>query len=147
MEEAIDLNPNLPHAYFGLGFALTWAGRGREALPHLHKAIRQSPHDPVLWSFEMMAGYAHIQLGEYAAAVVWLRKAARRPNSGFWPNLNLAVAFVEQEELDKARAALDAALELRPDLSVTAVAAMIRPVQPDHKDRFLDALRKAGLPE
>ncbi len=57
------------------------------------------------------------------------------------------MAFVEQEELDKARAALVAALELRPDLSVTAVAAMIRPVQPDHKDRFLDALRKAGLPE
>ena len=55
--------------------------------------------------------------------------------------------LVEQEELDKARAAMDTALQVRPDLSVTAVAAMIRPLQPDLKDRFLDAVRSAGLPE
>ena len=147
LEKAIDLNPNLALAYYGLGFALAWSGRAREALPHFHKAIRQSPHDPALWTFETMAGFAHIQLGEYAEAVEWLKKAARHPNSIFWPNLNLAVAFVEQEEWDKARAAMDAELELQPDLSVTAVAAMLGSLHPDWKDRFLDALRKAGLPE
>ena len=42
---------------------------------------------------------------------------------------------------------MDAALQLRPDLSVTAVAAMLRPIHSDFKDRFLDALRKVGLPE
>ncbi|MCH7795441.1 MAG: tetratricopeptide repeat protein [Proteobacteria bacterium] len=147
LEKAIDLNPNLALAYYGLGFALTWSGRAREALPHFHKAIRQSPHDPALWSFETMTGFAHIQLGEYAEAVEWLRKGARHPNSGFWANLSLAVAFVEQEESGKVRAAMDAALELQPDLSVTAVAAMLGSLHPDWKDRYLDGLRKAGLPE
>ena len=147
VEKAIDLNPNLALAYYGLGFALTWSGRTREALPHFHKAIRQSPHDPLLWRFENMAGFAHLHLGEYAEAVEWHRKAARHPNSGFWPNLNLAVAFVEQEEWDKARAAMDAALELQPDLSVTGVAGMLGSLRRDLKDRHLDALRKAGLPE
>ena len=147
LEKAIDLNPNLALAYYGLGFALTWSGRAREALPQFHKAIRQSPHDPALWSFETMAGFAHIHLGEYVEAVEWLRKAARHPNSLFWPKLNLAVAFVEQEEWDKARAAMDAELELQPDLSVTAVAAMLGSLHPDWKDRYLDGLRKAGLPE
>ena len=147
LEKAIDLNPNLALAYYGLGFALTWSGRAREALPHFHKAIRQSPHDPALWTFETMTGFAHIQLGEYAEAVEWHRKAARHPNSGFWANLSLAVAFVEQEESGKVRAAMDAALELQPDLSVTAVAAMLGSLHPDWKDRYLDALRKAGLPE
>jgi tetratricopeptide (TPR) repeat protein len=147
LEKAIDLNPNLALAYYGLGFALTWSGRAREALPYFHKAIRQSPHDPALWSFETMTGFAHILLGEFAEAVEWLRKAARHPNSLFWPNLNLAVAFVEQEEWDKARAAMDAELELQPDLSVTAVAAMLGSLHPDWKDRYLDGLRKAGLPE
>ena len=146
-EKAIDLNPNLALAYYGLGFALTWSGRAREALPHFHKAIRQSPHDPALWSFETMTGFAHIQLGEYAEAVEWHRKGARHPNSGFWANLNLAVAFVEQEESGQVRAAMDAALELQPDLSVTAVAAMLGSLHPDWKDRYLDGLHKAGLPD
>ncbi len=145
-EKAIDLNPNFAIAYCGLGLALNWSGRAREALPHLHRAIRQSPHDPALWLFETIAGYAHIQLGEYAAAVEWLRKAARHPNSSFMPNLYLSVAFVEQEESGKARAAMDAALQLQPNLSLTAVAAMFRPMS-DLKDRFLDSLRKAGLPD
>ncbi len=145
--KAIDLNPNLALAHYGLGFALTWSGRAREALPHYHKAIRQSPHDPALWSFEALTGYAHIQLGEYAEAVEWQRKAARHPNSGFWANLHLVVAFIEQEEAGKARVAVDAALELQPDLSVTAVAAMLGSLHPDWKDRYLDGLRKAGLPE
>ncbi len=147
LEKAIDLNPNLALAYYGLGFALTWSGRAREALPHFHKAIRQSPHDPALWTFETMTGYAHIQLDEYAAAVEWLRKAARHPNSAFWPNLHLAVAFVEQEESDKAGAAIDAALQMQSDLSLTAAAAMLRSLLPNLKDRYLDGLRKAGLPE
>jgi Flp pilus assembly protein TadD len=94
-----------------------------------------------------MAGFAHIHLGEYVEAVEWLRKAARHPNSAFWTNLNLAVVFVEQEEWDKARAAIDAALQMQPDLSVTAVAAMLGSLHPDWKDRHLDDLRKAGLPE
>jgi hypothetical protein len=62
------------------------------------------------------------------------------------PNLYLSVAFVEQEESGKARAAIDAALQLQPNLSLTAVAAMFRPMS-DLKDRFLDSLRKAGLPD
>jgi TolB-like protein/Flp pilus assembly protein TadD len=147
LEKAIDLNPNLASAYYGLGFALTWSGRAREALPHFHKAIRQSPHDPALWTFETMTGFAHIQLGEYAEAVEWHRRAARHPNSGFWANLNLAVAFVEQEESGKVRAAMDAALELQPNLSVTAVAGMLGSLRRDLKGHYLDGLRKAGLPE
>ncbi len=94
-----------------------------------------------------MTGFAHIQLGEYAEAVEWHRKGARHPNSGFWANLNLAVAFVEQEESGKVRAAMDAALELQRDLSVTGVAGMLGSLRRDLKDRYLDGLRKAGLPE
>ena len=65
----------------------------------------------------------------------------------FWPNLYLTVAFVEQEEPGKARAAIDAALQLQPDLSLTTVAAMLRPMRSDLKDRFIASLRKVGLPE
>ncbi len=147
LEIALDLNPNLAAAHFGLGFALVWSGRPREALPHFYRAIRQSPHDPNRSGFELMTGYAHMLSGEYDAAVEWQRKAARHANSGFWPHLHLAVAFVELERLDEARTALDVALQARAGLSVTAVSAIIRKLHPPLKDRFLNALRKAGLPE
>ncbi len=42
---------------------------------------------------------------------------------------------------------MDTALQVRPDLSVTAVAAMLDGLKPDLKGIYLDALRKAGLPE
>ncbi len=42
---------------------------------------------------------------------------------------------------------MDAALQLQPDLSVTAVAAMLGSLHSDWKDRYLDGLRKTGLPE
>ena len=53
---------------------------------------------------------------------------------------------ITDDDADRIRG-MDAALQLRPDLSVTAVAAMLRPMHSDFKDRFLDALRKVGLPE
>jgi len=49
--------------------------------------------------------------------------------------------------LGKARAAMDAELELQPHLSVIAVAKMLGSLHPEWKDRYLDALRKVGLPE
>ena len=56
LEKAVELNPNFALAYYGLGTALVYAGRGREAVPHFHRAIRQSPHDPAMWAFENNVG-------------------------------------------------------------------------------------------
>ncbi len=147
LETALDLNPNLALAYHGLGFALLWSGRPREALPHFIKAIRQSPHDPLRWGFEMFMGIAHIYLSEHENAVELLRSAARHPDSGFWPRAAIAMAYFELDLLDDAHSAMDAAVRLRPDLSVTAFATMVPSLNSVYKDRFLDALREIGLPE
>ncbi len=147
LESALELNPNLAPAYYGLGFALCWFGKAREALPYFQKAIRQSPHDPLLWAMEMMTGASHGMLDEFDAALAWLRKAARHAIGGFWPHTLLAWVFVELDRLDEARGALDAAFKERPDLSKAAVTAMFSQLTPAYRDRILDALDKVGLPE
>lgn len=61
--------------------------------------------------------------------------------------LHLARAFVGLDRLDEARAAISDALRKQPNLSVTTASAMLHPLHPEYKERFLDSLRKAGLPE
>ena len=61
--------------------------------------------------------------------------------------LHLGRAFVGLDRLDEARAAISDALRKQPNLSVTTASAMLHPLHAEYKERFLDSLRKAGLPE
>jgi adenylate cyclase len=134
-------------ANFALGYAFTWFGQARDALPLLHKAIRQSPRDPQRASMETMMGYSYFMLREYDEAVEWFKKSSRRSASGSWSHLGLAAAFVALQRIDDARAAINEALRTRPDLSLTSVAAMLRPRYTENNERYLGYLREAGLPE
>ncbi len=147
LQNALDLNPNLALAYYGLGHALAWAGRGREALTPLYRAMRQSPHDPLKFAFENMAGYAHLLLGEYDDAIGMLQGAARHPNGIFWSHVQLAMAFYELDRLVEAEAALETAQRMQADLSLSTVTTMLRPAHADFRDRLVAALRQLGLQE
>ena len=92
-------------------------------------------------------GASHIFLGEYEEAVEWCKRASRRPTSHFLPHVHLARALHELGQLEEARAALHDALRKKPDLSVTAAAAMLRPLHTEYREHYLDGLRKLGLPE
>ena len=86
-------------------------------------------------------------LREYDEAVAWLRRATRHPAHGYWADLNLAATFVERNELDQARAAMEAARRLKPDVSLSSTNSIYRAVPADIKDRILGALGRIGLPE
>jgi adenylate cyclase len=147
LKKAIDLNPNLAIAYYGLSIALLWSGHAQEALPFAQKAVRQSPHDPLLFAFEEIAGAAHFQLGEYAEAAEWSEKASQHPTSSFWTHTHLATALIELDRLEEARTAIQQALRKQPDLSVTNVCSMLARMHPRYRQRILDCLRWVGLPE
>ena len=46
LKTALELNPSLALAHYGLGAALVFSGKAADAVPHLESAIRLSPHDP-----------------------------------------------------------------------------------------------------
>ena len=105
LEKALDLNPNLAIGYYSLGMALHWSGQAREALPLVHKAIRQSPNDPLLWAVEMHKGWA-LHLGHrYEDAVRWCRKACRHSNATFWAETILVAPLTALSRIDEAREA------------------------------------------
>jgi adenylate cyclase len=146
-EIAIDLNPSLAQAYFGLGFALTFSGRMEEAITQLEKATRLSPHDPNLWSFVVVRGWAHILMRQFEDAAFWSRKAVRMPNTQFWTQATLASALGHLGRSEEAQRAVADLYRVKPDFSLALVADILPFAESGHRELFLDGLRKAGLPE
>ena len=147
LEQAIDLNPSFAHAYFGLGFALILAGRPEDAIPQMDKAIRLNPHDPSIWTFLSGRSLALILLQRHEEALEWSMKSARRANIGWLAHAILSSALGHLGRLDEARRAGGDLLDLKPDFSLSFIARTMPFKNPAHLERFLDGLRKAGLPD
>jgi adenylate cyclase len=144
---ATQLNPGMVDAYRLLGGYLAQAGKPEEAIANLEKAMRLSPHDP--WTFESLAGMAmaHVAAGRYEDAVDWAKRLRRHKPEYPISFLILAGSYVRLERIDEARSALREALRLNPAYSVSGVRLALVGADATLRERIIDALRKAGLPE
>jgi adenylate cyclase len=148
LETAIELNPSFAQAYHGLGMALTLAGHLEEAKAALGQSERLSPRDPILWASTVCHALACVLSRDYEEAHHWARKTIQNPrSSGYWPHATLAAALAHLDQMDEARAAVAAALEAMPDLSLSYLAKILPTKEPTGLDPYLDGLREAGLPE
>ena len=143
----MELNPSYAAAYSGLGSALTHSGRAAEAIADVDKAMRLSPHDPLLWGFMTLKALALVHTEQYEEAIDWAQKAIRQPNAEFLPFVHQAVALAQLDRTAEARSALDEALRKKPDLSLSFVERSIHFVGASERERYFSGLRKAGLPE
>jgi len=81
-ERSIDLNPSFTPAYGQVGQVLTSLGRAAEGLEQIRYAMRVSPQDPTMPSWDIFAGQAELELGHDAEGLEWLLRAiALSPNS------------------------------------------------------------------
>jgi adenylate cyclase len=148
LETAIELNPSFAQAYHGLGMALTLAGRLEDAKNALRQAERLSPRDPNLWASTVVHALACILSRDYEEALHWARKTIQNPRAkGYWPHAVLAAALAHLDRIEEARAAVDAALDELPDLTLAYLENALPTKQPDGLAPYLDGLRLAGLPE
>ncbi len=145
-ERAVELDPSFAVAHGFLGGQLAGMGRPEEAIAHLEKALRLDPRSPqkALWLTHMSV--AHFAAGRYEDAVDWAKQSFRvNPDSG---DLALAASYAQLGRIDEARAALAEVLRVDPDLTLGKLRDRLSPTtDPDPLEPFLDALRKAGLPE
>ena len=147
LELAIDLSPSFAHAYYGLGNALNFAGQPDRAVEEIDRAIRLNPHDPAIWTFVSGRALSLILLQHFDEALVWALKGVRQANAGW---LSYAILAGIQAELGQERDAKQAVadtLRLKPDFGVSFIAETFPFQDPIYRDRFVNALRKAGFPE
>jgi len=149
-ETAIDLDPNNAVAHASFAAALAFAGRGNEAeaVERLATAMRLSPRDPFRYLWYLLRGQAEFFAeGRYDEAAEWARKSLQI-NPDFPSGLQfLASVFGLMGRIGEARATLDQYLRLVPGQTVETVRSQFPLKRPEDMERYLDGLRKAGLPE
>ena len=148
LNAAIALNPNLTTANFALGIALYYAGRQTDALAHLQTELRLNPNDPGIWSFHHMAARCYLDQHLYEKAHDSAQRATSYRSA---PMIAFAALAASAAMLGKQEEASMAIKELhRKDSRVTLRYALenfgSEPTR-EALDHFIDALRKAGLPE
>ena len=127
--------------------SLNWYGRAADGIPVVDKAMRLSPQDPILWAMQTTRAACCNNAGRYEEGEEWARKALNSRADQVWPNLTMAHALVGQGRLDEARAEIEDARRLKPDLSLSVMRGLTPHFHPEYLERYIDAVRKAGLTE
>lgn len=147
LELALDLNPSLALAHYGLGAAFVFSGKPHEAFPHLESAIRLSPQDPNMGSYLVRMAEAKYLVGEDEIAARFALRALAQPSFQWSRYAVLVAALGQLGREDEAQRYLAEVTRMRPDFSVAFVRNM-HPFSRDMgADRYYEGLRKAGVPE
>jgi len=142
-EQALTLDPNEAEGYETLGEILSFAGRPQDALGLAEKGLRLNPRQPVslLW----LMGRAYLLTGRYDEAIAVLKKTLISNPNYFAAHLDLAVIYSELGREEEARAEVAEVLRVSPGLSLE-IWSRNRPTKdPAVTERFVEALRRAGL--
>ena len=146
IEEVVALNPNDALSHQFLGAFLCSAGRSEEAIPHLEHAMRLSPRDIFITGMLTHRAFVAFDLERYEEAFEWVQRASLNPNPRTMTFALLTAVLFKLGRQEEARAALGDLLAHAPGIS----CAKYRKNEfgaPAVMERFVDALREAGLPE
>jgi adenylate cyclase len=147
-EAAIRLDPSLAWGHYSrAGPLIIKMRRPDEAIASLEKAMRLSPHDPRTHAFYNGIGMAHFGAARYAEAVEWGQKSLQRNPEFPLPHTLIAASYAQLGRIEEARSALQKRLRLQTNLSLAGMKRVLVGADPDFRERYLDGLRKAGLPE
>ncbi len=149
-QEAVRIQPSYAGAYALLGQYLKWAGRGEEAIDAFKTAARLNPKPARFRSLRNLRflGMAYFIAGRYQDAIAALnRNYANSLRRGSTSPGYLAAAYAATGQDEKARAVMKAFLEKKPGLTISNWRSPQNYKRKEDRDRFVNLLRKAGMPE
>ncbi len=145
LERAIALDPNFAEGYARLGTILSFAGRPEEAVGLVKKAMRLDPHHPANYLWYL--GHAYYAMGKHEEALAALKKSFTRNPDSMACNLFLTVIQSELGRKKEAQAQMAEVLRVSPRVSMEGQRERTPIKDQAVAERYLNALRKAGLPE
>lgn len=117
--ESLVLDPANRQAHIELGTILLRSKRGREAISHFETVLETNATDPEL-TYKL--GMAHLEAGQANEAKAALERSAElRPNpSAYWQIANIELSAPSVENIKRAVALYEKAIELNPTLALRA---------------------------
>jgi adenylate cyclase len=146
---AYDRNNALAHA--AMGYWKQFLGRSEEGLADVETALRLSPHDGGVPSWQYFICSLHTKLGNWEQAIEWCNKSIAGDPELFAPLVNLAVADAWAGHDKEAKDAVARIQKARPGFSLQKLDPRDQwtddPTFKTQWARLVEGLRKAGLPE
>ena len=90
---------------------------------------------------------AAFSAGQYKEAVDWAKRTIEEKPRHPGAYRLLATSYAQLGEIEEAKVALEEMLRQMPGVTVTATRHQVPWKKCDDAERYLDGLRKAGLPE
>jgi adenylate cyclase len=142
-ERAIVLNPNGADAYGNLGMILALSGRPEEGIEFVKKAMRLNPIPPAYYLSYL--GLAYRVSGQYEEAISAYKKALQKQPTFLFAHLGLAASYAPLGKNEEAHDEATEVLKIDPEFSLEHLAKTYPFKNKADTDRYVDALRKAGL--
>jgi adenylate cyclase len=144
-ERAIELAYNSASSHIWMGFVLTLAGRHEEAVRHSEQALRLNPR-PEGWFYRFL-GYTYFGVGNYEEAITAYKKALGLTPNDILAHTALTTAYSWAGHLEDAKTQAAEVLRINPKFIIKDRAKTLQFKKKEDLERYLEGLRKAGLPE
>jgi adenylate cyclase len=142
-ERAVALDPGGAQVHMCYANSLSWAGQPEEAIPMFQKAIRLNPFGTT--SLYLNFGIALTKTGRFEEAVSAYKKALQRAPDNVAAHLLLASTYSYMGREKEAHAEAAEVLRINPKFTVDESAKNIPFRAQSERDKFVNALHKAGL--
>jgi adenylate cyclase len=147
IDRALVINPNMASAWSFSGWTRLLLGETDLAMERFRHAMRLSPLDPLHFLRQWGLARAYFQLGRYDEASSWAENALRE-NPQHHPALCVfAASNALAGRLEDAQKAMTRLREIDPALRVSDLPGLFPFRLPGAIDKYVEGLRKAGLPE
>jgi adenylate cyclase len=147
LRRALELNPNNSLAYGTLGALQCYLGLPEEGIANLERCVRANPWDPSIFFRFADLAHANFLLERYEKAVEWARKSLQRRPDWRFALLMLGTSLVQLGRVDEAQSAVREYLRLSPSGSLSKLQRHLPHRRLGDRERLVNALRAAGLPE
>jgi adenylate cyclase len=142
-EGAIALAPNSGDAVVRLALSLLWGRSPEESLPYFKKAMRLSPIPSQTLLHNMAVAYR--DSGQYEEAIALFRKVFQKWPQAINSRVGCAAALAMAGRLEEARAEAAEVMRIDPNFSLEVWTGRFPWRDKARFNRFVEALRKAGL--
>ncbi|PBB23415.1 MULTISPECIES: adenylate/guanylate cyclase domain-containing protein [unclassified Mesorhizobium] len=147
LDEALALNPNLALAWGYSSWVKTCLGQPDKGIEHAARAMRLSPLDLRIYSWQFCTALAHFCAGHYDDALLWAERALRQqPN--YASALRVAAAsHALAGRSGQAKETIERHAKVAPALRLVNIADVLPPFRrPEDRKKYVEALKMAGMP-